>query len=193
MITKSTNFDQWKEAVGTGLRLQSVSVCTGTNVMWDADAPDYKTMQTVLKNFPDVKFITVDVANAYHQNFVDFVKRIREEYPTKIIIAGNVVTPEMVEELIINGADIVRCGIGSGSVCTTRIKSGVGYPQLSAIMECADAAHGMGCYIISDGGITCPGDMAKAFGGGADFVMMGGQFAGHDENPGELTEENGKK
>ena len=102
--------------------------------MWDADAPDYKTMQAVLENFPDVKFITVDVANAYHQNFVDFVKRIREEYPTKIIIAGNVVTPEMVEELIINGADVVKIGIGPGSVCTTITMTGVGVPQFSAIL-----------------------------------------------------------
>ena len=182
VITKSTNFDQWKEAVGTGLRLQSVSVCTGTNVMWDANAPDYKTMQTVLKNFPDVKFITVDVANAYHQNFVDFVKRIREEYPTKIIIAGNVVTPEMVEELIINGADVVKIGIGPGSVCTTRTMTGVGVPQFSAILECSDAANGVDGHIMADGGCVFPGDIAKALGGGAHMVMIGGMLAGHDES-----------
>lgn len=117
-----------------------------------------------------------------------FAKRVREAYPDKIIVAGNVVTREIVEELILNGGvDVVKVGIGSGSACLTRMKTGVGMPQLSAIMECADAAHGVGGHIISDGGITCPGDMAKAFGGGADFVMVGGAFSGHDENPGELV------
>jgi len=88
----------------------------------------------------------------------------------------------MVEELILSGADIVKCGIGPGSVCTTRLKTGVGYPQLSCILECADAAHGLGGHIVSDGGCTSPGDVAKAFGAGADFVMLGGMFAGHDES-----------
>ena len=100
----------------------------------------------------------------------------------------------MTEELIINGkVDVVKVGIGPGSACVTRMKTGVGMPQLSAVIESGDAAHGVNGYIISDGGITCPGDMAKAFGGGADFVMVGGQFAGHDENPGEVLEENGEK
>ena len=99
---------------------------------------------------------------------------------------------EMVEQMILNGADIVKVGIGPGSVCTTRIKTGVGYPQLSAIIECADAAHGLNGQIISDGGCTCPGDVAKAFGGGADFVMLGGMLAAHDESGGETIEENGK-
>ena len=126
--------------------------------------------------------------------YVDFCLKVRKEFPDKIIVAGNVASREMVEELIIRGkVDIVKIGIGPGSACTTRLKTGVGMPQLSAIIECADAAHGIGGFIMGDGGITCPGDMAKAFGGGADFVMMGGQFAGHDENPGKITEENGKK
>ena len=108
-------------------------------------------------------------------------------------MAGNVVTGEMVEELILVGADIIKVGIGPGSVCTTRVKTGVGYPQLSAIIECADAAHGLGGQIISDGGCEIPGDVAKAFGGGADFVMMGGMFAGHEESGGELIEVDGKQ
>ena len=125
---------------------------------------------------------------------VSFCKRVREQFPNKIIIAGNVVTREIVEELILDGkVDVVKIGIGPGSACTTRLKTGVGMPQLSAVLECSDAAHGVGGHIISDGGITCPGDMAKAFGGGADFVMVGGQFAGHDENPGDIIEENGKQ
>ncbi|NXU65492.1 GMPR1 reductase, partial [Horornis vulcanius] len=107
--------------------------------------------------------------------------------------AGNVVTGEMVEELIISGADIVKVGIGPGSVCTTRIKTGVGYPQLSAVIECADSAHGLKGHIISDGGCNCPGDVAKAFGAGADFVMIGGMFAGHDQSAGDIIERNGKK
>jgi GMP reductase len=182
VITKSTTVDQWQQAVGTGLRLQSVSVCTGTNKMWDPEAEDYKNMQDVLKSFPDIKMITVDVANAYHQNFVDFIKMVRDEYPEKVIVAGNVVTPEMVEELIINGADMVKIGIGPGSVCTTRTMTGVGVPQFSAIVECADAANGVDGHILADGGCVWPGDIAKAFGGGAHAVMIGGMLAGHDES-----------
>ncbi len=182
VITKTTGIDQWRQAVGNGVRLQSVSVCTGTNVMWDKDAQDWKTMQEVLKSFPDIKMITVDVANAYHQNMVDFIKKVRDEYPNKIIVAGNVVTPEMTEELIINGADVVKIGIGPGSVCTTRTMTGVGVPQFSAILDCADAANGVDGHIMADGGCVHPGDIAKAFGGGAHMVMIGGMLAGHDES-----------
>ena len=188
VITKSTTVDQWKAAAGTGLRMQSVSVCTGTNVMFDPESPDWQTMKKVLEMFPDVKMITVDVANAYHQNMVDFIKKIREAYPNKVIVAGNVVTPEMTEELIINGADVVKIGIGPGSVCTTRTMTGVGVPQFSAIVECSDAANGVGGHIMADGGCTQPGDIAKAFGGGAHMVMIGGMLAGHDESEQEVKD-----
>lgn len=142
----------------------------------------------------NAKFICVDVANGYMNKLVEFVKRVRKMWPEVIIACGNVVSREMVEELIINGgADIVKVGIGSGSVCTTRIQTGVGMPQLSAVAECADAAHGINGMIISDGGITCPGDVAKAFGGGADFVMLGSMLAGHYESGGDLVEEDGKE
>ena len=133
-----------------------------------------------------IEYVCIDVANGYTEYFVDYVKRIRDLCPDVTIIAGNVVTREITEELILNGADIVKVGIGPGSVCTTRIKTGVGYPQLSAIIECADAAHGLGGHIIADGGCTSPGDIAKAFGAGADFVMLGGMLAGHDEGGGEV-------
>ena len=188
VITKTTTPEQWKEAVGQGLRLQSVSVCTGTNKVFDEDAQDYKNMQDILKMFPDIKMITIDVANAYHQNMVEFVARVRDEYPEKVIVAGNVVTPEMTEELIINGADVVKIGIGPGSVCTTRTMTGVGVPQLSGIIECADAANGIGGHIIADGGCVFPGDVSKAFGAGAHFVMLGGMLAGHDESEGEVVD-----
>ena len=142
----------------------------------------------------DCNWICIDIANGYISKLIEFCAKVRNAFPNKIIVAGNVVTRELVEELIINGmVDIVKVGIGPGSVCTTRIKTGVGMPQLSAIIECADAAHGLKAHIIGDGGITCPGDMSKAFGGGADFVMAGGIFAGHDENPGDLIEDNGEK
>jgi len=141
-----------------------------------------------------VKFICIDVANGYMERLVEFCKKVREMYPNKILIAGNVVSREVTEELILNGGvDIVKVGIGPGSACLTRTQTGVGMPQLSAIMECADAAHGVNGFIIGDGGITCPGDLAKGFGGGADFIMIGGQFAGHDENPGEIQEIDGQK
>ncbi len=133
-----------------------------------------------------VKYVNIDVANGYTKRFADFVKMFRHYYPNVVIIAGNVVTADQTQELILNGADIVKVGIGPGSVCTTRIQTGVGYPQLSAVIECADAAHGLGGHIIADGGCTTPGDVAKAFGAGADFVMLGGMLAGHDEGGGEI-------
>ncbi|RZF33325.1 hypothetical protein LSTR_LSTR007670 [Laodelphax striatellus] len=147
---------------------------------------DFHNLKEVLEQVPDIQFICLDVANGYSQHFVEFVRSVRLAFPTHTIIAGNVVTGEMVEELILSGADIVKVGIGPGSVCTTRMKTGVGYPQLSAVMECADAAHGLQGHIISDGGCTCPGDVAKAFGAGADFVMLGGMLAGHDQSAGEI-------
>ena len=128
------------------------------------------------------------MANGYSERFTNFVADFRRLYPNIVIIAGNVVTADQTQELILNGADIVKVGIGPGSVCTTRIQTGVGYPQLSAVIECADAAHGLGGHIIADGGCTCPGDVAKAFAGGADFVMLGGMLAGHDEGGGEIIE-----
>ncbi|EGD76770.1 GMP reductase [Salpingoeca rosetta] len=153
---------------------------------------DFATLATVLETNPAISFICLDVANGYSEHFVDFVKKVREAFPDKTIMAGNVVTQEMVEELILSGADIVKVGIGPGSVCTTRKQTGVGYPQLSAVIECADAAHGLGGHIVADGGCTCPGDIAKAFGAGADFVMLGGMLAGHDESAGELVEKDKK-
>jgi GMP reductase len=133
-----------------------------------------------------LKYVCIDVANGYSERFLQFINDFRSNYPEVIIIAGNVVTSDQTQELILNGADIVKVGIGPGSVCTTRLKTGVGYPQLSAVIECADAAHGLGGHIIADGGCTCPGDVAKAFAGGADFVMLGGMLAGHDQGGGEV-------
>ena len=148
---------------------------------------DHKKFRMVYEQVNDrLKYVCIDVANGYSSRFRDVVAEFRTQYPDIVIIAGNVVTGEMTEELILAGADIVKVGIGPGSVCTTRIQTGVGYPQLSAVIECADAAHGLGGHIIADGGCTCPGDVAKAFAGGADFVMLGGMLAGHDEGGGEV-------
>jgi len=157
-----------------------------------SDSSNFAELQKaleVVKEHPEIEFICADVANGYTQKFVRYVSTIRDAFPDHPIIAGNVVTREMTEALILAGANIVKIGIGPGSVCTTRKVAGVGYPQLSAVMECADAAHGLGGYVIADGGCTCPGDVAKAFGAGADFVMIGGMFAGTDEAAGEHTDE----
>jgi GMP reductase len=164
-----------------------IAISTGTG------KDDSKKLAEIFAANPQLKFICIDVANGYSEHFVNFVQQTRKQYPDKVIIAGNVVTGEMVEELLLAGADIIKVGIGPGSVCTTRVKTGVGYPQLSAIIECADAAHGLGGQIISDGGCKTPGDVAKAFGAGADFVMLGGMLAGHTESGGELIEINGEK
>jgi GMP reductase len=171
-----TNMLQTVEDIGGNY----FAVSTGTN------DKDWSNLQQILNVYPELKFICIDVANGYSEHFGDFVEKVRERYPTHTIIAGNVVTGDMTQELILRGADIVKVGIGPGSVCTTRIQTGVGYPQLSAIIECADAAHGLGGHIIADGGCTCPGDVSKAFGAGADYVMLGGMLAGHDEGGGDI-------
>ena len=139
-------------------------------------------------DYDDSQWICLDVANGYTERFNNYVALMRKHEATKnkIIIAGNVCTPEATEEIILAGADIVKIGIGPGSVCTTRKMTGVGFPQLSATIECADAAHGLDGHIITDGGCTVVGDIAKAFGAGADFVMLGGMLAGHKECTGEI-------
>ncbi|MDK1254609.1 GMP reductase [Cronobacter dublinensis] len=188
-VHKHYSVQEWAEfvqSVSAGV-LKHVMVSTGTS---DAD---FEKTKEILALSPSLQFICIDVANGYSEHFVQFVAKARAAWPDKAIIAGNVVTGEMCEELILAGADIVKVGIGPGSVCTTRVKTGVGYPQLSAVIECADAAHGLGGQIISDGGCTVPGDVAKAFGGGADFVMLGGMLAGHDESGGTVVEQNGEK
>lgn len=188
-IHKHYSIEEWKNFAKntTSTVLQNIAVSTGTS------SSDAEKVKTICNAIPQINFICIDVANGYAEHFVDFVKAMRKQHPKKIIIAGNVVTGEMVEELLLAGADIIKVGIGPGSVCTTRVKTGVGYPQLSAIIECADAAHGMGGQIIADGGCKIPGDVAKAFGAGADFVMLGGMFAGHEESGGELIEQDGKQ
>ena len=155
-------------------------------------ANDEEKFERVLREVGDaVRYVCVDVANGYTEAFVRYVEKLRRSHPALTIMAGNVVTGEMTEELILSGADIVKVGIGPGSVCTTRNMTGVGYPQLSAVIECADAAHGLDGRICADGGCAATGDIAKAFGGGADFVMLGGMLAGHDECAGEIVERDG--
>jgi len=167
---------------GDGLnRTDYVAMSIGTS------ESDYNKLEQVYAKCEDnLKYVCMDIANGYSDHFAARVRKVRKAFPDLVIIAGNVVTGEMTEELILSGADIVKVGIGPGSVCTTRIQTGVGYPQLSAVIECADAAHGLGGHIIADGGCTCPGDVAKAFAAGADFVMLGGMLAGHDEGGGEV-------
>ena len=186
-LTKQHTIDQISLIYKNSDFHKSVALSCGTS------NESYNRLNKILQKFPKFEFICIDVANGYSENFSHFVSNVRKKYPKKTIIAGNVVTADMTQELILSGADIVKVGIGPGSVCTTRIQTGVGYPQLSAVMECADAAHGLGAHIIADGGCTCPGDVAKGFGAGADFVMLGGMLAGHKEGGGEIIERNGKK
>jgi len=150
----------------------------------DKDFEKFKLVNELM-TYGSINYVNIDVANGYSEQFAEVVAKMRDYRPDIVIMAGTVVTPEMTEQLLISGADIVRIGIGSGSVCTTRKKTGVGYPQASAVIECADAAHGLKGHVVSDGGCTMPGDVSKAFGAGADFVMLGGMFAGHEEGGGE--------
>ncbi|WP_159650447.1 GMP reductase [Vibrio atypicus] len=186
---KHYTVEQWAEFVKGASKetLNKVFVSTGTS------ENDFIKTKEILALSEDLEFICIDIANGYSEHLVEYVEKVRAEFPTKTISAGNVVTGDMCEELILAGADIVKVGIGPGSVCTTRVKTGVGYPQLSAIIECADAAHGLGGMIIGDGGCACAGDVAKAFGGGADFVMLGGMLAGHEQSGGEIIEKDGQK
>ncbi|XP_069044840.1 GMP reductase 2 [Lepisosteus oculatus] len=187
-VHKHYSVDEWKDfAKSFPECVEHVAVSCGTG------QGDFERLSAVLAAVPQLQYICVDVANGYSEHFVHFVRDVRQKFPQHTIMAGNVVTGEMVEELILAGADIIKVGIGPGSVCTTRKKTGVGYPQLSAVIECADAAHGLGGHIISDGGCTCPGDVSKAFGAGADFVMLGGMLAGHTESGGDIIEKDGKK
>ena len=164
-------------------RVEHVAMCIG------ATEEEYQKFRDVYElTSGRLKYLCVDVANGYTEMFSNFIYNIRVNHPELVIIAGNVVTADMTQELILNGADIIKVGIGPGSVCTTRVHTGIGYPQLSAIIECADAGHGLGGQIIADGGCTTSGDIAKAFGGGADFVMLGGMLAGHDEGGGEVVD-----
>ena len=134
------------------------------------------------------KNLCIDIANGYIPKLLDFVKKIRKQYPRLVIMVGNVVTGDMVQDLILNGADIVKIGIGPGANCTTRKETGCGRPQLSAVIECAEAAHAVDGMICADGGITCVGDINKAYGAGADFVMVGSLVAGSDEADGDVIE-----
>ena len=186
-LTKQHDINQIGTIYKKNFIFDSIALSCGTS------KDSYNRLNSILKKYPKFKFICIDVANGYSENFSNFVSEVRKKYPKKTIIAGNVVTADMTQELVLSGADIVKVGIGPGSVCTTRIQTGVGYPQLSAVMECADAAHGLGAHIIADGGCTCPGDVAKGFGAGADFVMLGGMLAGHKEGGGDIIEENGSK
>lgn len=186
-VHKHYTVEQWKKwAEGPGKDCLPY-VCVSVGIL----GKDMEKLEEILKAVPAIKMICIDVANGYSEAFVSCIREVRKKFPEHTILAGNVVTKEMTEELIFSGADIIKVGIGPGSVCTTRKQTGVGYPQLSAVLECADAAHGLGGRIISDGGCTCPGDVAKACGGGADFVMLGGMLAGHEECTGEVVEENG--
>jgi GMP reductase len=187
-IHKHYEIEEWLDFINNNkLDYNYLTISTGIS------DTDFVKTQNILELVPQIKMICIDVANGYSEKFVETVNKFRTHFLDKIIIAGNVVTSEMTEQLILAGADIVKVGIGPGSVCTTRKQTGVGYPQLSAVMECADAAHGLGGLIISDGGCTVPGDFSKAIGGGADFVMSGGFFSGHTESGGELVEEDGKQ
>ncbi len=186
-LTKQHEIKDIKTIINSKNIYNYISLSCGTS------KDSYDRLNKIISKYPKIKFICIDVANGYSENFSYFVSKVRNKHPNKTIIAGNVVTADMTQELVLSGADIVKVGIGPGSVCTTRIQTGVGYPQLSAVIECADAAHGLGAHIIADGGCTCPGDVAKAFGAGADFVMLGGMFAGHKEGGGKLIKENGSE
>jgi len=185
---KEANKGSWKYKRGADDWQSRIydHLCPSIGIKYDPNNyDDIDYLRDIQWNFYHNQFVCIDAANGYTSRFCDFIKRVRDEHPALIIIAGNVVTGEMTEEILLSGADIVKVGIGGGSVCTTRVQTGVGYPQLSAVIECADAAHGIGGHIMADGGCCCVGDISKALCAGADFVMLGGMLAGHTESEGQ--------
>ena len=187
-IHKFYSIQEWIEFIQTLNDEQFNHVVVSSGI---ADG-DFEKLDEILSLDERLHWICLDVANGYTEKFISKVTQIRFKYPHHIIIAGNVVTGDMTDELILSGADVIKSGIGSGSCCTTRIKTGVGCPQLSTVVECSDAAHGLKGHLISDGGCVNSGDISKAFAGGADFVMLGGMMAGHDESGGNFIEKDGK-
>ena len=193
-IHKHYTLEEWDKFLQKQISIKNNNIFNYIAVSAGTSNKDIYKLTTLLNKYDKLKFICLDIANGYSEHFVEIIKKIRNLFKNHIIMAGNVVTQEMTEQLLLSGADIIKIGIGPGSVCTTRKKTGVGYPQLSAILECADAAHGLGGLIISDGGCTMPGDFSKAFGAGADFVMAGGMFSGYDQSAGEIIiKEDNKK
>jgi len=184
----ASKLDDYKMFTCLVKTIDNAPVSSNVAISTGVTETDLERLDKMIMSNPFVDYICIDVANGYSERFINVVETIRQKYPEHGIIAGNVVTPDITEELILRGADIVKVGIGPGSVCTTRIKTGVGYPQLSAVIECADAAHGLGGHIIADGGCVSPGDVVKAFAAGADFVMLGGMLAGHDEGGGTIED-----
>lgn len=185
ILHKFYSIEQWVEFSKTN----SLKNCFISSGISDIDLQ--KMDEIILKT--NIQNICLDVANGYTEVFLNTIKKVRAKYPSHVIMAGNVCTPEMTQELIIAGADIVKIGIGCGIACATRNKTGVGYPQLSCVIECSDVAHGLGGLVVSDGGCREPCDISKAFGGGADFVILGGMFSGHDESGGDIVIIDGKK
>jgi GMP reductase len=182
VITCLHKYYTWKD-IPTDLNKEYYAVSSGIK------DTDLENLDEIIKNI-DPKIICLDVANGYMSAFIEKCRSVRNKYPEKIIIAGNICTSEGVLDLVMNGmVDIVKVGIGNGSCCTTRKQTGIGMPQLSAVIECSDTAHGIDAHIISDGGLQVIGDFSKAYAAGADFVMSGSIFAAHKESGGELVEE----
>ena len=186
-IHKHYTVEEWQNFVNDYQeKFSNMDILNYVAVSSGSSDADFLKLQTILQYY-NFKFICLDVANGYRDDFMDFIRKVRKTYPEKIIIAGNVVTPEGVKMILDAGANIVKVGIGNGSACATRMKTGIGYPQFSAILECQKIAHDKGGYILSDGGCKDPAEIVKAFGAGADFVMCGGIFAGHKESGGDLV------
>jgi len=191
-IHKHYSIEQWDQFIKTLSETDKLEFFEYSMVSTGTSEKDYEKTKQLLEKYP-FKFVCIDVANGYSQHFSTFVRKFRENHPTPIIFAGNVVTEDMTHQLLLDGADIVKVGIGPGSVCTTRKQTGVGYPQLSASLECSAKAHQFGGGICSDGGCTNPGDVSKAFGANSDFVMLGGMFAGHTQSGGARISKDGKE
>ena len=186
-LTKQHDINQIGTIYKKNIFFDSIALSCGTS------KDSYNRLNSILKKYPKFKFICIDVANGYSENFVNKVKDLRILFPHHTLIVGNVVCSTMTQELILEGVDVVKCGIGPGSVCTTRKITGIGMPQLSCIFECSNTAHELEGFMVSDGGCTTPGCIAKAFAADADFVMLGGMMAGHEQSGGKLIEENGEK
>jgi IMP dehydrogenase len=154
-------------------------------------SPDLDRARACIEAGADV--LVVDIAHGHAEHVIDMVRHLKEAFPKMPVIAGNVATPQGVCDLAQAGADAVKVGVGAGSICTTRIVTGYGVPQFTAIIECAQAGRELGVPIIADGGIRTSGDMTKALAGGASSVMLGSALAGTEESPGPAVVRGGRR
>ena len=188
-VSKFYNKDAWVKSISNGLDLEFNFITFGLQEISEIDEIISYILQKTNKN---IKTIVFDIPNGYIEKFSKIISEARKEFPKLGIIAGNVVTAEGVRLLMDSGADGVKVGIGSGGVCDTTETTGIGYPQLSAAIDCSLEVKKYNGFIVSDGGVKITGDISKAFAAGSGFVMLGSLLAAHKESMAPIIRKDNK-